>query len=288
MKAASFELVRPTTVGEVVDCLTSIGPTARLLAGGQSLLPLMAARAAQPAVVVDLANVAGLDHITDDGASVTIGAMTRYCTIECSALVADRVPLLALAVPHITHATIRNQGTIGGSVANADPTAEIPVVAVASDAVMIVAGAAGVREVAAGDFFRGVGRTALSPGELLMAVRFPAVAARTTSVFAEHSRRPGDVALASVALSLTIGRDDRIVGACIALGSVAATPLRAHEAERMLLGQAPDPELFGAAAASAIADLQPNDDVLATGGYRRHLAGVLVRRALADAWSRRS
>ena len=288
MKAAAYGLVVPTTIEEAVVALAEAGPDARLLAGGQSLMPLMAARMVRPSVVIDLDRVPGLDHITlaPGGHVLAIGAMTRQRVVERSSTVIQHVPLLAFAVRHIAHPTIRNQGTVGGSLAHADPTAEIPVVAIALDAVLVAVGPSGRREIPASDFFVGANRTVLGLGDLLVEVRFPTALLGAVVAFEELSRRPGDPAMASAAVQLRLDPDGRIAVARVALGSVAPTPVRALEAEAVLVGELPGAPLFAVAAAAAIAGLQPPDDLHATGAYRRHLAGVLVRRALASALER--
>lgn len=291
MKAAPFAVRAPTTVAGAIASLVAAGPSARVLAGGQSLMPLLAARALHPGVVVDLGRVSGLDGIeltVDDSgiARLTIGAMVRQRAAERHPLVLSSVPLLAMAIRNIAHVAVRNQGTVGGSVAHADPTAELPTAAVALDATMVVAGPLGTREVAVGDFFRGPLLTAMTTGELLVSVRFPVTDVGAGSAFEEFSRRPGDVALASAAVVLGRDADGRIATAQIALGSVGQTPVRATAAEAMLVGHLSSPELFAAGAAAATSDLDPVDDLHATATYRRHLAGVLLRRALTAASGR--
>ncbi|MCU1368093.1 MAG: molybdopterin dehydrogenase FAD-binding protein [Ilumatobacteraceae bacterium] len=286
MKSAAYGLVVPTTIDEAIAALVEHGPDARLLAGGQSLMPLMAARVVRPSVVIDLGRVPGLTEIVHRDNHVAIGAMTTQRAVERSATVVQHVPLLALAVTRIAHATIRNRGTIGGSLAHADPTAEIPVTAVALEAVLVVVGPRGRREVAAAEFFVGPNRTLLEPGDVLVEVRFPTAGEMDRVAFEELSRRPGDVAAASAAVQLRLDADGRIARARVALGSVAPTPVRAHAAEAVLIGRLPSDELFAEAATAATAGLQPSSDLHATGAYRRHVAGVLVRRALASATGR--
>ncbi len=291
MKAAPFAVRTPTTVDEAVACLAAAGPMARVLAGEQTLMPLLAARAVHPGVVVDLGRVpglAGIELTLDETGlgQLSIGSMVRQRTAERDPLVLSLVPLLAMAIRNIAHVTVRNQGTVGGSIANADPTAELPAAAVALDATMVVAGPTGERLVRAAEFFVGPLATSMRAGELLIAVRFPVTDAAAGSAFEEFSRRSGDVALASAAVVLGLGDDAHIVTAQIALGSVGPTPIRAHPAEAVLIGAQPSPELFAAAAATATSGLDPVDDLLATSAYRRHLAGVVLRRALIAASGR--
>jgi CO/xanthine dehydrogenase FAD-binding subunit len=200
--------------------------------------------------------------------------------------VQQHTPLLTLAVANVAHATIRNQGTIGGSLAQADPTAEIPVAALALDAVLVVVGPSGRREVPADAFFLGVNRTVLGHGDVLVEVRLPLATGSDRAAFEELSRRRGDTALATTAVRLRLDLDGRIAHARVALGSVAPTPVRALEAEAVLVGELPSAQLVAAAAAAAMRPLRPPDDLHATSAYRRHLAGVLLRRALVSALER--
>jgi carbon-monoxide dehydrogenase medium subunit len=288
VKSAAFAVCTPLSIDEAIACLAAAGPSARILAGGQSLMPLLAARALDPRVVIDIGHVPGLDRIalTADGGELAIGAMTRQRTAERHPLVLSSAPLLALAIRHIAHITVRNQGTVGGSIANADPTAELPTAAVGLGATMVVVGALGERFIASADFFVAPLQTAMAPGELLVAIRVPVTDGHAGSAFEEFSRRPGDIALASAAVILRHDTDGRIDAAQIALGSIGPTPIRAAAAEAMLVGELPSAELFAAAVAAATTELQPSSDLHATATYRRHLAGVLLRRALVAATGR--
>ena len=283
MKSAAFALAMPRSIDETVAAIAAAGSDARLLAGGQSLMPLMAMRLTSPSVLVDLSRVPGLAHVSvgDDG-SVTIGAMTRQRTVERNPLVARHAPLLTAAIPFIAHVAVRNQGTVGGSIAHADPAAELPTVAVAMGAEMAVVGPSGHRVIGAADFFTGPMRTSMTGGEVLTDVRFPAHDSADTVAFHEYSRRHGDPALASAAVILRV-IDGVIRHASIALGGVDATPLRAADAESLLIGQRSTSELFAAAGAAASAAVHPADTIHGTAAYRRHLVGVMVRRALAEA-----
>lgn len=288
MKAAPFAVVAPTTVAEAVACLVGAAGSVRLLAGGQSLLPLMAARAVRPDVVVDLGRVVGLDGIRVDGGDLVIGAMARQRVVERHPLVAVHAPLLARAIPHIAHVTVRNQGTVGGSIANADPTAELPVVAVALGASMVVVGPHGERRIPASRFFVGPLRTSMAVDELLTEIRFPVAPAppeRIGAAFAEVSRRPGDVALASAAVMVHLDDSGRVTHLGSALGSVGPTPMQATTAAAVLVGSLPTTDVIAAAVVAASAGLSPRDDLHASAAYRRHVVGVLLRRALTAACS---
>jgi aerobic carbon-monoxide dehydrogenase medium subunit len=277
VKPPPFEYHAPASVEEAAAILAEHGDDAKVLAGGQSLIPLLSLRLARPTVLVDLNGVAGLASIEVDGAT-TIGAMTRHRTVERSQDVAARVPLLAAAVPYIGHAAIRNRGTIGGSVSHADPAAELPAVALALDAVFTATSAkGGTREIAAVDFFDGYFTTTLAPDEILTSVTFPNAAPGTRVSVQEMARRHGDFAMVAAAVSVADG------DARIALINVGDRPVRAVEAEAALNGGAAADEV----AAIATRDLEPVSDLHASSAYRRHVAGVLVRRAIEEARSTR-
>lgn len=287
MKLPPFALATPRSVEEAVAYRVEFADDAAVLAGGQSLLPLMALRLATPAVLVDLRHVAGLDRVVvaDDG-GVTIGAMVRQRTVERHPDVWQRAPLLPEAIATIGHVTIRNQGTVAGSIAHADPAAELPAVALATEATMVIAGATGRREVPADDFFAGYMTTTLAPDELLTEVRFPCCAPGTGVAFEEFSRRHGDFALVGVAAMVRIDGAGHVADARLALAGVDTSPVRATSAEAMLTGATPSHDVFAAAGAAAAAAVEPIDDLHGTSAYRRHLTGVLVRKAVAVAAQR--
>ena len=274
MKAAAFEYQRATRVEEVFDALARHGGEARILAGGQSLLPTLNLRLSEPALLIDITGLGELRGMTLTPAGLRIGALTRHVELLRSDLVATHAPLLAQAVPHVAHAAIRNRGTIGGSLALADPAAEFPAVAVASGAVLHLHGAAGRRDVAAADFFIGLFETALAQGEILEAVTFPAPAPGTRHVFMELSRRHGDYAIVGLALSAVLrqGRVHDLRGAFLNAGPVPVQ-LSGAAAE----GLAPD---AAAQAAAAALDFEPPGDLNAAPATRLHLARVLLRRAI--------
>ena len=283
MKPAPFEYARPASVDEAIDLLGESDGGAKILAGGQSLIPAMNFRLAQPALLVDLADLEELVGIRrrDDG-GLWIGGMTRQRTVERSELVREAAPLVAAAMPWVAHPQIRNRGTIGGSLAHADPAAELPAVMVALDATMIVRGGDGARRVPARDFYLGLFTTALEPGELLAAVELPAPAEGARHAFAELARRHGDFALAGVAVSLSRTGDGAVEEASVALLGVDDVPVLSSAAEQ-LVGRRPDPDAIATVAEETSAALDPPGDIHATPEYRRHLAGVLVRRALLRA-----
>jgi carbon-monoxide dehydrogenase medium subunit len=283
LKPPPFSYVAPSSLDGALTSLADAGEDAKLLAGGQSLVPLLALRLARPSVLVDLGRVTGLDEITEHNGSVTIGAMVRERAAERSALIAEKVPLLAVALPLIGHPAIRNRGTVGGSIAHADPSAEIPAVAVALDAEMVVRSVArGERVIPAADFFQGFFTTALEPDEALVAVRFPAATEGNGVAFEEAARRHGDFAMVGAAAVVT-ARDGRITDARITVLGVAEVPLRRREAEQALVGAEVGSAPFDDAAATAAEGLTPATDMHGSGAYRTHLARVLTRRALERA-----
>jgi len=288
LKPPPFEYVAPTSLDEALQALADAGDEAKVLAGGQSLIPLMSLRLAQPAVLIDLNRVPGLDAIERTNGTLRIGALTRHRTVERDATVQEAVPLLAEAMPLIGHPAIRTRGTIGGSAAHADPAAEIPAVALALEATFTARSAArGERTIAAADFFDGYFTTTLEPDEILTAVDLPARTAGSGAALVEVARRHGDFAMVGVAATLTLDpASGTIADARLALINVAEKPLRATEAEQPLRGQPPTDETFAAAAAQAAAALDPSGDLHASPAYRRKVAGTCIRRALALAADR--
>lgn len=287
MKPAPFEYWAPTSVDEAVKVLSGLDDPgdAKVMAGGQSLMPLLNLRLSQPLHVVDLNGIGALSGISRDGDMLTIGAMCRQRAAERSPEVAASVPLLVEALGLVGHPAIRNRGTVGGSIAHADPAAEMPAVALCLQAEMVAQGPAGERTVPASDFFEGFLSTALTEEEVLTAVRFPVDGPGCGGAFAEVSRRHGDFAMAGVAAHVRL-EGDVIAEARIAVSGVGLTPVRAPDAEAGLRGAVPGEDAFAAAAAATSAALNPATDVHASGAYRKHVAGVLVRRALGTATDR--
>ncbi|WP_043837531.1 FAD binding domain-containing protein [Muricoccus aerilatus] len=283
MKPAPFAYHDPRSIEEVLELLASLD-NARLLAGGQSLMPMLNMRVAFPDHLIDLNRVEGLTGIAEEGGSIRIGAMTRQRDIEESALVRARLPLLAEALSHVGHRQTRNRGTIGGSLCNLDPSAELVAVATALDAVLEVQGPAGMRELSIHDFPTGFMTPALAPEEMLTAIRLPLPPARHGAAFTEFARRHGDYAIVSAAALLVI-EGSRIARASLTLGGLGAGPLRLRNAEAMLVGEAPSEAAFGAAAAEC-AGIEAMSDPQAPAWYRRRLSAVLTRRALETAAAR--
>lgn len=281
MKPPDFDYVAPTSLDDAVKALGS-DSEAKLLAGGQSLIPLLAFRLAGPSLLVDLARVDGLDHITDEGDRLVIGAMTRQRLAERDALVADRCPLLAESLRHVGHPQIRSRGTIGGSVAHADPAAELPGVVLALGGRVQVTGPSGDRTIEAEELFQGFLSTSIADGEILTAVEVPASGPRTGWSVVEVTRRPGDYALCGALCQLQLDDGGTVVDAHLALIGVGDRPIRAHAVEAAVLGGASPAE----AAELAPDGLSPGSDVHASSDYRLHLAAVTSRRALTQALER--
>ncbi len=280
MKPPAFQYYDPKTVAEAVALLGRLD-NAKLLAGGQSLMPMLNMRFVLPDHVIDLNRVDGLAAIKEAGGALEIGAMTRQRDIEFSDLVKAKCPLLHQAIMHIGHRQTRNRGTIGGSLCHLDPAAELVSVAAAHDATVTVEGPNGRREIAFKDFPAGYLTPAIELNEMVTAVRFPLWPAGHKAAFVEFSRRHGDFAIVSAAALLEI-TGGTIARASVTIGGVAVAPVRAGEVERAITGQAPSSELFRAACESCRA-IEAMEDIHATAEYRQHLAAVLSRRALEKA-----
>lgn len=288
MKAAPFAYARPNTLDAALELLTQ-NEDAKVLAGGQSLLPVMALRLGAPTLIVDIGGLGaseGLDRIriAADG-SVTIGALVRHADVEDSSEVARRAPLLHEAASLIGHRAIRNRGTAVGSIAHGDPNAEFPAVCLATNATMVAASVRGRREIAASEFYLGFLQTALAPDEVLVEVRFPPQRPGTTGSVVEVARRHGDYALVGVITRMVV-TNGIVVEAALALLSVAPTPVRIPAAEDLLTGKSPTLHVFGEVASAVSAGIDPPADTHATSKYRKHLAAVLTRRGLAVAIER--
>src|SRR5215467_8818853 len=278
MKLPPVEYEAPATVAEAVDLLAEHQDEASVLAGGQSLIPLMALRLARPAVLIDINGLSELASVSVADGKVAIGAMTREYVAEDSATVGDTVPLLAAALPLIGHEAIRSRGTIGGSLAHADPAAELPAVALALDAEFVVRGRSGDRVVPAAGWFEGYLATSRHPDEMLVEVRFPVAGPGTGVAFQEVTRRHGDLAIVGLAASLTL-TDGAISDARLAFAGIADVPVRAADAEDLLTGERPSAELFEEAARRGCADIDPPADLNGSSEYRKKVAATLVRRA---------
>jgi aerobic carbon-monoxide dehydrogenase medium subunit len=282
MKLPPVDYEAPETVSGALELLAEHQDEANVLAGGQSLIPLLALRLAHPAVLIDINGIAELSGVSAAGGWVAIGAMTREYAAEESGTIADAVPLLAAALPLIGHEAIRSRGTIGGSLAHADPAAELPAVARALDAEFVVRSQSGERVIPAADWFEGYLTTSRRPDELLAEVRFPAAGRGTGISFQEVARRHGDFAIVGLAVSLTLS-DGVISDARLAFSGVSDVPVRAVGAEDLLVGERPSAELFDQAARRATEDIDPPADLHGSSDYRKKVAAALVRRGLRAA-----
>lgn len=289
MKPAGFDYYAPRSVEEALHVLADAGHDGRVLAGGQSLMPMLNCRILSPAVLVDINRIEGLDRLEVTADSLTIGALVRHADLLRNAEIAKGWPLLAEATTYVAHPAIRNRGTVCGSVSHNDPAAEQPSVLVTLDGTVAIAGWAGRREMHAEDFLTGMMSNALEPGEMVVALRYPRPPAGTGAAFVEYARRLGDFALAGAAALLTM-RNGMCEKARLTVVGMGDGPVRAHDAEAVLTGRElsgkQSKDAFADAAAKAAAAVEPADDVHASAAYRRHLAGVLATRALEAALAR--
>lgn len=280
MKLPPFEYAAPATLDEAIALLAASGGGAKALAGGQSLLPVLAFRLAAPSMLVDLRRVPGLDRIGTDAGGVRLGARVRWCDIERHEALARAHPLLVAAIDHVAHYQVRNRGTVGGSLAHADPAAEMPGIAVACDALIVVKGGRGERLVPAAEFFTGALSTVLEDDELITEVRFPPWPAGRRWAFEEFARRRGDFAMAGIALHYDLDAQGKAKDTHIGVIGACTRPHRITEAEAELNGRPVDEAAILAAARAAKAAVQPLDDLHASAAYRRALVETLLERAL--------
>ncbi|MFQ5813289.1 MAG: FAD binding domain-containing protein [Anaerolineae bacterium] len=288
MKPAPFKYYAPTTVDEALVRLAEHGWDAKVLAGGQSLIPMMNFRIAQPAVLVDLNHVSELFYIRpDENGGLLLGAMTRQSQVEHDALVAERAPLVHEVMPQIAYPQIRSRGTFGGSLAHADPSAELVAVSLALKARLRLRSQAGERWVPADEFFVGLFTTVLEPDELLVEVALPPMPPRSGWSFLQVTRRHHDFCIAGVAVLVTLDEKGQCEQARLIFLSVGDGPVNAQLAAETLIGQTPTPEVIRAAAEKAASDeIDPGGDIHASAEYRRHLSKVLARRTLTQAFDR--
>ncbi len=287
MKPAPFKYYAPQSVPEVLDLLNEYGYDAKVLAGGQSLVPMMNFRLVQPAVIVDINKTPELSYIEPHDKGVHLGAMVRHSQAEKDPLIKEHAPLIHETMPQIATVQIRNRGTIGGSLAHADSSAELVVVTTALDAKFKIQNQKGERLVPAAEFFVGLLTTSMEPEDLLVEVQIPPMPAHSGWSLKEVARRPHDFALMGVAVILTLNKKDRCTEARMVYLSAGDGPISAPEAAKLLIGNEITPELITAAAEKAAADeIDPGSDIHATAEFRRHLANVLTRRALEEALQR--
>jgi CO/xanthine dehydrogenase FAD-binding subunit len=286
MKPPPFEYFDPTTIAEAISLLQQYGDDAKVLAGGQSLMPLLNFRLARPAVVIDINRISELDYLRREDGWLAVGALTRQRTAELSKLVTESCPMLAEALPLIGHFQIRNRGTIVGSLAHADPAAELGAVAVALGAELKIKGPRQHRIVPAEQFFISYLTTALAPDELLIEARFPTARGRTGYAFAEFARRHGDFALVGVAAVVEQDEAGHCNDARLAFTGIGAVPVLVTDQKNRMRGELVTTEATNAFAREAAAGLKPDSDLHASAEYRRELAGVLAERALTLAAAR--
>ena len=285
MKPAAFKYIRVRSVEETLSTLSQYGGEAKILAGGQSLVPMMNFRVAQPAILIDIDPVKELDYLRVENSWLHVGATTRQRALEKSLQVREQCPLLAQAVKWIGHPQTRNRGTVGGSLVHGDPTAELALVATLLDARIVIQRKGKSRTVVAADFFEDLMTTHIDEDEVLTQASFPLAPPRSGCGFRELCIRHGDFAIVAAAVQLTVGEDGRFSDARIAVSGGGPKPLRIHRAEEALVGQQGNGKVFDEAAACVPDAVRPMGDQKASEAYRREMARVFVRRALEDAWS---
>jgi carbon-monoxide dehydrogenase medium subunit len=286
MKLPAFDYRNPATVAEAIRILSEEQGSAKVIAGGQTLIPIMAFRLASPSVLVDLARIPGLDRIDIDERGLTIGAMVCWRDIEDDVRLRAEYPLLVAAVAHIAHYQIRNRGTVGGSLAHADPAAEMPGIAVTCDAQIEITGPHGIRCVDAGDFFRGTLTTDLTHEELITSIRFPPWSGRRRWAFDEFAPRRGDFAFAGIAVHFDEAENGVVADAHVGVIGATSVPRRLAAVEQLINGTRLDEAVLAAAARTAAEAVDPEGDIHASAAYRRALVGTLVERTLVAALQR--
>jgi carbon-monoxide dehydrogenase medium subunit len=285
MKPPAFEYASPSTIAEAVSLLASCNGNAKVISGGQSLMPMLAFRLASPELLVDLKHLKNLDTISIGKDGVRLGAKVRWCDIENDQRLTLSHPLLAEAIKHVAHYQIRNRGTVGGSLAHADPSAEMPGVALTCDAQMTIVGSSGTRIEKAADFFTGPLQTSLEPDEILTEVHLPVWPAARRWAFREFARRKGDFAMAGVALFYDLDEEDSAVDAHIGAIGVSDCPIRLTAAETVLNGNVVTEQTIAAVIKAAKDSIDPPSDIHAPGAYRRSLVGTLLARGLQQSAS---
>lgn len=284
MKPSKFTYACPHSVEEAMALLAQGGEGAKILAGGQSLVPLLNLRMAQVSALIDVNRLTELSFIKRENSTLRVGALARHRQLEVSDEARAAQPLLSRAAAEVGHLAIRNRGTIGGSLVHADPAAEWPLIAVTLDAQFVLRSQSGSRTVAARDFFLAPLTTAIEPNELLCEIRFPIAAHQTTGSFQELCRRPGDFALAAVACQLTLDHNRACTAASLAVGGAHSTPMFIAEVEKVLTGSRGEEEAIKQAAEVAAAAVEPPSDVHGSAEFRRRMVKVLTVRVLKEAW----
>lgn len=285
MKPPPFDYYAADCIEAAVQALTDAGGDGKIIAGGQSLMPMLNFRLLRPSILIDINRIPDLAYVRDNGNEIRIGPLTRHRNLETSDIIAKQFPVLHEAMGYVAHLAIRNRGTIGGSLSHADPAAELPMMSLLLDARLEVQCISGRRTIEAQDFFFGALTTALEDGDMLVEVRLPKLPEGAGWAFEEVARRSGDFALASVAVIMN-SDGDTISDLRIGMMGVGETPMRAAEAESILAGQPYSETAISAAVDSICAVVEPNNDLHASADYRRHLVGILARQALTKAWNR--
>jgi CO/xanthine dehydrogenase FAD-binding subunit len=285
MKPAAFDYIPVESIEAALAALDQAAGDAKIIAGGQSLVPMLNFRLLKPSVLVDINRIPDLAFVIEDGEHIRIGALTRHRQLETSPLIANRMPVITEAMRHVAHLAIRNRGTIGGSLSHGDPAAELPMLACLLDAELTIVSSTGKRLVSANHFFQGQLTVDLGENEMLTEIRIAKTPPMTGWSFAEVARRGGDFALAAVAVTLTVAHG--VVGeARIALMGVGDRPQRARDAEALIAGHTMNAALLNVVAELVRGAVEPETDLHASADYRRHLVGALIRRTLAEAWDR--
>jgi len=285
MKPVAFDYMAAESLDDAVSALARAGGDGKILAGGQSLVPMLNFRLVRPSILIDINRVRDLGYVDATGDVVRVGALTRHHSLETSPVIRAHLPIVTAAMQHVAHLAIRNRGTIGGSLSHADPAAELPMMAVLLDAKIGIRSLQGRRVADARRFFTGSLTTDLKHDEIVTDVEFPCLLPNTGWAFEEMARRAGDFALAAVGVTMSAreGKADRVR---IGMMGVGETPLRALEAEGLLAGKAIDAQALETAASAIAAAVEPNTDLHASADYRRFLVGALARRAISVAWQR--
>jgi CO/xanthine dehydrogenase FAD-binding subunit len=286
VKPPKFEYTAPNTVEEVLAVLSQYGDDAKILAGGQSLVPLMNMRLARPKYIVDINRLGGLAYLKEEDGVLAVGALTRHKQVEKSDLVRRKNPLLSEAATFIGHPQVRNRGTAGGTLAHADPAAELPAVITALGGELVVQGPAGIRKATPHEFFLTFLTVQMEPTEMLVEARFPNIIGKTGTAFLEFSRRHGDFAIVAVAAAVTLDSNGACQKVGIGLAGVGPTPIKPVGAEKILTGQVLKDEVIEEAAIKASEESDPGSDVHGSSEYRREMVRVFTRRALKKALER--
>lgn len=285
MKPPAFDYLRAESLEEAVAAVQASGGEAKVLAGGQSLMPMLNFRLVRPSMLVDINHIPGLAFIEEGKDGLRVGALTRHHALEISPLVRKRFPIITAAMTHVAHLAIRNRGSIGGSLAHADPAAELPMLSVLLDAKLRVRGVGGPRVIDARDFVLGAMSTVLGEADVLQEIEFPYLPPGAGWGFEEVARRLGDFAIVAMGAIVVLAGNE-VAEARIAITGVGDTPMRITEAEQLLLGKVPGAQLIDAAARAVQEAIEPSSDLHTSADYRRHLAGVLGRRVIEAAWLR--